>query len=277
MNEALATTPEKDVQGTEEVVTTDNEALQASEEKEQEVDAQSQDTEKVSESDDGQGKKPSGFQRRMAKFEAAIEKLVAENEYWKEVALKGVQKPAVQEPAKSRLDFATDDEWIEHRLEQERQKLIAEAQNVASQTLQQQKLVQTYQTRLEAVKKEYSDWDAVFQEATDEGLTMPQEAVDFCLESDVGPKIAYHLAKNTDEYEKFIEMSPMKRAAYLGKLEDRLSKPVAKVETVKKVSTAPAKLVDTKGSGSVKTTPAGLDRFSSKEAWKEWRQSQKKR
>jgi hypothetical protein len=266
MSEAQAATDEK-VLGTEEVAATGNDAVQASEQN-QEVDAKPQDTEVE------QGKKPSGFQRRMAKFEAAIETLNAERDYWKQQALGATKQPAPQEAAKTRLDFASDDDWIEHRLTQERQRLVQEAQQAASQTMQQQQLVQTYQQRVEAVKKDLPDWDNVFREAQDEGLTLPTDAVEFCLDSDVGPKIAYHLAKNPDEYDRIISMSPAKRLAHLGKLEDRLS---TKVEPVKRVSQAPAKLVDTKGSGAVKTTPTGMERFQSKAAWLEWYNAQRKR
>jgi len=269
MNEALAAT--EPVLGTEEVNPTVDDAVQASEQT-QEVEAKPQDTEVE------QGKKPSGFQRRMAKFEAAIEKLQQENEYWKQVALQSAKQPEPAAKPTTRLDFASDEDWVEHRLAQERSRLLQEAQQAASQTVQHEKVVQTYQTRVEAVKKDLPDWDNVFREAQEEGLTLPGDAVEFCLESDVGPKIAYHLAKNPDEYERIISMSPAKRMAHLGKLEDRLAtKPAAEPVPVKKVSAAPAKLVDTKGSGAVKTTPAGMDRFSSKQAWKDWRQSQGKR
>lgn len=268
MNEATAATEE--VLGTEVVTPTSDEAPEQASQETEEVAAKPQDTEVE------QGKKPSGFQRRMAKFEAAVEQLMEEREYWKEQALAAKRQPAVQEQPKGRLDFNTDEEWVEHRLAVERARLLQEAQQAASMTLQQEKVVQTYQARVEAVKKELPDWDNVFAEAQAEGLTLPADAVEFCLDSDVGPKIAYHLAKNPDEYDRIISMSPAKRLAHLGKLEDRLAtKPAAPV--ARKVSQAPAKLVDTKGSGAVKTTPAGMDRFSSKQAWQEWRQSQGKK
>jgi hypothetical protein len=257
--------------GTEEVNPTVDDAVQASEQT-QEVEAKPQDTEVE------QGKKPSGFQRRMAKFEAAIEKLQQENEYWKQAALKNAQQPEPAAKPTTRLDFASDEDWVEHRLAQERSRLLQEAQQAASQTIQQEKVIQTYQARVEAVKKELPDWDAVFAEAQEAGLeTMPREAVEFCFDSEVGPKIAYHLAKNPDEYERLISMSPARRLAHLGKLEDRLAtKPAAEPVPAKKVSAAPAKLVDTKGSGAVKTTPTGMDRFANKQAWKEWYAAQSK-
>lgn len=268
MNEAQAATPE--VLGTEEVTATSDEALLASEEN-QVVEAKPQDTEVE------QGKKPSTFARRMAKFEAAVDSLMQERDYWKQAALEtGKQQPAAQEQPKGRLDFGTDEEWVEHRLAQERTKLLQEAQQAASQTLQQDRVIQSYQAKVEATKKDIPDWDTVFNEAQQEGLTLPADTVEFCLDSDVGPKIAYHLAKNPDEYERLISLSPAKRLAQLGKLEDRLAVKPAPVAS-RNVSQAPAKLVDTKGNASVKTIPAGQERFASKQAWKEWQQAQGKR
>lgn len=264
MNEALAATQEE-VLGTEEVVAADNEAPEASQENEQEA------ADAPLDSGTSGEKKPSGFQRRMAKFEAALEELMEERDYWKKEATKRQPEPV---QAKSRLDFNTDEEWIEHRLQTERETLVREAQEAAAKTVETKQVIQGYQAKVNEVKKDYADWDSVFANAQEEGLTLPENAVEFCLESDVGPRIAYHLAKNPDEYDKFIAMSPARQMAYLGKLEDRVAKPTQPV--VKKVTQAPAKLTEVKG-GAAKTTPTGVDRFASKQAWREWRASQGKR
>ena len=219
--------------------------------------------------------KVSTFAKRMQKLEAKVQAQVeaakAEAEYWKQQALK--KEP--QAPAtKTRLDFVSDDEWMEHRLEQERQRLLKEAQDAAQQTIQTERVVGTYQQRVNEAKKELPDWDEVFQQAQATGLTLPDEAVQFCLDSEMGAKIAYHLAKNEDEYDRFIEMSPVRRIAYLGKLEDKLVKPK---ETPKQVTKAPAKLTDVKTGGAVKTPPSGAERFQSKAAWREWYESQQRK
>lgn len=225
----------------------------------------------------GEDKKLSGFARRMQKLEAQFQSQVnatkAELEYWKAEAMK---KATPQEAPKSRLDFSSDDEWIEHRLEAERQRLLQEAQQAAQQTMQVERVVGTYQQRVNEAKKEFADWDTVFQQAQASGATLPSDAIEFCLDSDQGARIAYHLAKNEDEYEKVLAMSPVRRIAYLGKLEDKLAKPKEPVPT-KQVTKAPAKLADVKPGGSVKPPPTGAERFQSKQAWKEWRATQGKR
>lgn len=268
MNEALAAGQEP--QGTKEEISASADEAQVASPETPEENAAPQDEQQ------GEEKKLSGFARRMqrleAQFQAQAEATKAELEYWKAEAMK---RAAPQDIQKTRLDFASDDEWIEHRLEAERSRLLQEAQQAAQQTFQVERVVGTYQQRVTEAKKELSDWDSVFQTAQASGATLPQDAVEFCLESDQGARIAYHLAKNEDEYEKFVNMSPVRRIAYLGKLEDKLAKP--KEAPSKQVTKAPPKLADVKPGGSVKPPPTGQERFASKQAWKEWRASQGKR
>ena len=270
MNEALAAGQEP--QGTEEVRPNEDQNQEASPGN-QEGSAEPQDGQQ------GEDKKLSGFARRMqrleSQFQSQVDATKTELEYWKSEAMK---KAPQQQPVKNRLDFASDDEWIEARLEAERARLLQDAQEAAHQTVQIERVVGTYQQRVNEAKKEMSDWDTVFQQAQQSGATLPQAAVEFCLESDQGARIAYHLAKNEDDYEKFLAMSPVRRIAYLGKLEDKLAvaKPKEPVQQ-KQVSKAPPKLAEVKTGGSVKTPPTGTERFQSKAAWKEWRTSQGKR
>lgn len=268
MDEALAANQE--LQGTQEEVKDNVDQPQEASPEGTESEAAPQDGQQ------GEDKKLSGFARRMqrleSQFQAQVEATKAELEYWKAEAMK---KAGPQETPKTRLDFASDDEWIEHRLEAERTRLLREAQEAAQHTLQVERVVGTYQQRVNEAKKEFGDWDTVFQQAQASGATLPQDAIEFCLDSEHGARIAYHLAKNEDEYEKVLNMSPVRRIAYLGKLEDKLAKP-APVQQ-KQVSKAPAKLADVKPGGSVKPPPTGAERFQSKAAWKEWRASQGKR
>lgn len=268
MNEALAAGQEP--QGTEEEINTSVDEAQVASPETPDADAAPQDEQQ------GEEKKLSGFARRMqrleAQFQSQVEATKAELEYWKAEAMK---KATPQETPKGRMDFASDEEWIEHRLEAERQRLLQEAQEAAHKTVQVERVVGSYQQRVNEAKKELSDWDNVFQQAQAAGATLPQDAVEFCLESDQGARIAYHLAKNEDEYEKFVSMSPVRRIAYLGKLEDKLAKP--KEAPPKQVTKAPAKLADVKPGSSVKPPPTGMERFQSKQAWKEWRSKQGKR
>lgn len=220
-------------------------------------------------------KRPSGFARRMARHAEELETARLEAEYWKREAMKATA-PAEPVTPKGRLDFNSDDEWLEHRLQTERERLIKEARETAAQQAHLEKVALTYQEQLTIAKKELKDWDTVFQTAQEEGMTLPNDAALFVLESPVGARIAYHLAKDVEAYERFIKLPPTRQAAELGKLEERFSKPKAPEETTKKVSEAPAKLAEVKGTGTKQPITAA-DRFKDKATWREWRQSTKRR
>jgi predicted outer membrane protein len=219
---------------------------------------------------DSQEKKVSTFAKRMQRLEekvsAQVEAAKLEAEFWKQQALGRAPK---EEGPKTRTDFNTDDEWIEHRLAAERDKLLKEAQEAVALTAHKDRVVNTYLERVNAAKQEYSDWDEVFSNAAANDAMLPGDAVQFCLDSAVGAKIAYHLAKNEAEYDKFIKLPPVKQIAFLGVLEDRFVT-VNKTADTKKVTAAPNKLANIKSGGSVKQAPSAATRFESKEAWKQW-------
>ena len=217
------------------------------------------------------GKKRTGFQKRMAQHQEELETARLEADFWKREALKATA-PTEKTAAKTRLDFDSDDEWLEHRLTVERQELVKEAREQAAEQARLERLAEGYTAKIAEAKKDHPDWDEVFAQA--DGATLPHEAILFCLESPAGAKIAYHLAKNEEAYEAFIKLPPNRQAVELGRLEERLSKkPVQQQEAVKRTTAAPSKLTDVRGGGT--SAPTGADRFSSKEAWRQWRNTPK--
>lgn len=82
-------------------------------------------------------------------------------------------------------------------------------------------------------------------------LIIPNIATQYLVESDVGPQLAYHLAKNPDEVTRLQKLSPSRVLAELGKLEMKLEKPAApaKADAGKptEVSKAPAPITPLAG------------------------------
>lgn len=216
-----------------------------------------------------EAKKPTGFARRWEKHAAELEAARLESEYWKKQAMTAAVTSTQEKPAvrSSRLDFESDDEWLNAKLEAEKKKWIEEANLTTKQQQQFEQVQTTFLKQVEDAKKEYKDWDEVFAAVQEAGLTLPLDCSEFIIESPVGAKIAYNLSKNEEEFERFLALSPKRQLAELGKMEDRLS--VKAAPEVKKISSAPPKLAETKGSGTV--TPLAADRFKSKEAWRQWR------
>jgi len=189
-----------------------------------------------------------GFQKRIQKFQAKISAAEQEKEYWKQVALEGRQVQVAQpQGEKPKLaDYDSVEDYVEAREQFLKQDLLAQVQQQAEQFTRRSTTMASYEQKVSEARKALPDWEEVMELAADEPTA--SETVQFCLDSDVGPRIAYHLAKNPEEHERINKLSPMRRVAELGKLEDRLKSPVA--APAKAVTKAPAKLTDVKGTGS---------------------------
>lgn len=117
-----------------------------------------------------------------------------------------------------------------------------------------------WERRVKEVSKDIEDYDEVMAEA-DTPLT--HELAVAILESDIGPRIQYYLAKNPDELEELKGMSIGKMLRMFGKLEAKLDaedgkgkkeddpKPVIKPAIVKRtVTVAPEPITPIKTAGS---------------------------
>ena len=206
-------------------------------------------------------KKPKkGFERRIEKFNQRLQQKEAELNYWREQALRGTQtQQPQQQPASNDKPKFSDYNDIEAYTEAVTEWKLNRALSEYQAQTQVQSVAKTYEQRLSEFKKETPDFDDVMAEfVEDYGDVQVPEIVQVAMESDVGPKIAYYLAQNTDEVERIAKLPPHRRLIELGKLEDRLAKPVAtetvpEVKPVKKVTSAAAPVKPVRGSGKVES------------------------
>lgn len=277
MSDTQNTPPEnEDLQGDDEVQNT--EAKDESQVKAEDA-PQDDDVKDDEDSEDSasEGKKKSGIQRRFQKFQAKLDSQLQELEYWRKVALEGgrtQQQTTQAAPSMPKLaDFDNVEEYIAAREQHLKQELLEQLSVEAKVKVEQEQMVAAYDQRVQQARAELSDWEDVMTEAADEP-TSP-ETIRFCLQSEVGPKIAYYLAKNPDANDRLNKLSPERRFAELGKLEDKLaSKQSAPAQ--KAVTKAPAKLSDVKGTvDSSKTLPVSSGEARSYSEWKAIRERQK--
>lgn len=239
---------------------------------------QDEEGDESSESESKEEKKPTGIQRRFQKFQAKLDQQAQELEYWKKVAIEGggskKQEAAPAATAQPKLaDFDNVEDYIDAREEFLKQELIEKITAEAKAKAQQETIYSQYDARVDAAKSEIPDWDEVMQEAAEEP-TAP-ETFRFCLQSEVGPKIAYHLAKNPDVHDRLNSLSPERRLAELGKIEDRLMTSKEAAPT-KKVTKAPEKMSNVKGTAdSQKSLAASTGEARSYSEWKAIRERQK--
>lgn len=114
----------------------------------------------------------------------------------------------------------------------------AEHQANERQQAQANQVINQFAERQEAFMKATPDYEEVLESADFE---VPPTAQRYLIESEMGPQLAYHLAKNPDVVTSLRKLSPARQLAELGKLEAKLEvKPTPNGGTKNDVSKAPA-------------------------------------
>lgn len=90
---------------------------------------------------------------------------------------------------------------------------------------------------IESGRKAYADFDAVINEAvSDELIPTKGPLYEAIMDSEIGDKLVYHLAKNPKEAERIGALSVYGQLRELGKLEDRLSAKKEPRETMEPIA-----------------------------------------
>jgi hypothetical protein len=125
---------------------------------------------------------------------------------------------------------------------------------------ERQKVLQTWNTRLEATKAELPDYDEML---TSSDVVVSNEVRDAILESEIGPRILYHLAENPELAAKITKSSLITALKEIGKLEARFEKNESKeVKTVAVKSKAPAPISPLKGTSSEQAVITDTDKMT---------------
>jgi len=148
-------------------------------------------------------------------------------------------------------DFKTVGEYTRALTKYEVAKAAAQSASEAqTRTQEQQQQAQAAETarqfaeRQSAFIKLTPDYEEVIENANFE---VPQLVTQYCVESEMGPQLAYHISKNPSEAERLSKLSPTRMLAELGKLESKLAPSAAPAapaapapSKVPQVSKAPA-------------------------------------
>lgn len=155
---------------------------------------------------------------------------------------------------------------VDQRLAEEKQK--AEQAKIEAQ---RQQVLNTWASRVEAAKSEIPDFEAMVGSSD---IAVSNEVRDAIFESEVGPRILYHLAENPEIAEKLQGMTLTRALATIGKLEAQFEKAKADPEPQKNVtaakSKAPAPINPIKASAAGPVTELDSNRqfHGSYQAWK---------
>lgn len=125
---------------------------------------------------------------------------------------------------------------------------------------ERQKVISTWNTRLESTKSELPDYDEMVASSD---VVVSDQVRDAILESEVGPRILYHLAENPEIAEKISKSSLITALREIGKLEARFEKNEPKeVKTVAVKSKAPAPISPIKAGTSEQVVITDTDKMT---------------
>lgn len=151
-------------------------------------------------------------------------------------------------------DFKTVAEYADALVEYKLDKRIKAREEKAAKSAQESeeaRIAREFATRQTATMKELPDYTEVLERSQ---IELPKHAMQYVMESEIGPKLAYHLAKHPQEADRIAQLSPIRAIAELGKLEVRLEKPASKQEAKADppaVSKAPSPIKPLGGDGAV--------------------------
>ena len=186
------------------------------------------------------------------------------------------QSYADTEPQPSQFNDAF--EYAKALAEFSTEKALAERdRQVAQQREQeaQQRIIQSWAQKVQEAKAELPDFDDLVASSD---VVVNNAVRDAILESDVGPRILYHLAENNDLAKKIASLSPNAALREIGKLEARFEVNPETKQTAPVVrSKAPAPIQPIRGGQGKADVPISADGefHGSYQAWKAARKSGK--
>jgi len=181
-----------------------------------------------------------------------------------------------QEPQPSQFNDAF--EYAKALAEFSTEKALAERDRQLAQQKEQeaqQKIIQSWAQKVQEAKAELPDFDDLVASSD---VVVNNAVRDAILESDVGPKILYHLAENNDLAKKIASLSPNAALREIGKLEAKFEVNPETKQTAPVVrSKAPTPIQPIRGGQGKADVPISADGefHGSYQAWKAARKAGK--
>ena len=190
-------------------------------------------------------KLPKGVQKRIDKLTRQRYELEARLRERDAIISENERKAQASQPDPDPSQFDTWEQYLDAKVEFEAGKKIREIEQ--QRTIQQKNAERfaSFNDRAAAIRQANPDYDAVLQSAA---VNVSQAVMETILESDDGPAVAYHLAKNPTELYRLNAMSERQQVLELGRISARLSAKVPERKVTQAPPPAPA--VKATGSGS---------------------------
>lgn len=177
--------------------------------------------------------------------------------YWRQLA-QGQQgaSSAPAAPSKPTPDqFDDHNTYVEALAEFKAKEIFEKAAAERAQQEAAQTRASTFAERQNAFRQQATDYDDVVGNAD---IAVQPHVLDLLQESEVGPAMAYHMAKNPAVAERLNGLSPVQAAREFGKIEATLSTPApAPAAPVKQPSKAPAPIKPVSSGAAAPVKPLG--------------------
>lgn len=227
--------------------------------------------------------KPKGksVQERIDEITAARREAEREAEYWRSKALDKQPEKQSEAPTEAngdrpdptQFEFGeADPAYIEALTDWKVETKLAAAEQRQSVNSAVQQLETNYSQRLEAVKEELPDYEDKVTKAAARGEWPCPPVVALNIKnSEVGPKVAYHLATNREEAIAISHLSPIEQAVAFGRLEAKyLNQPAIQPN----IATNAPEPAPARTKGGQFASPSGLDDRLSSDEWLRRRNAQ---
>lgn len=221
--------------------------------------------------------KPDPIQRRIDKLTREKYQLRGELEAMRRERESWNQQPTNQPlPTKAGMpkleDFSNFDEYIAAKAEFIAESKLSKAFEEREQKQREReaqeshkKRLETWQERIDAFRATASDFEEVLESAE---VSLTESMANAIMESEMGPQLAYYLARNPEEAEKLTSLSPSALNRAIGRIESKIENE----QLAKKQSTAPKPVSPVGG----RATGAGNPENMSDADWLKARRAQKR-
>jgi hypothetical protein len=149
--------------------------------------------------------------------------------------------------------FRDDDEFLQAQIDHLAEKKAAEKIAERERAKEAEQRSESFMEKAEKASERYVDFQAVVGNPT---LAINESMAEFIADSDLGPDVAYHLGKNPAKAAQIAQMSPVKAARELARIEAEIaSKPKAKPSNAPE----PINPVGSRGKSTTSSLPSDDD------------------
>lgn len=164
---------------------------------------------------------PKGARKRIQKQSHEIGELRAVVERQNQMIERVIGHVQAQQPEYKREDFASEEEYLDYRMEQRESKKASERQRAEAESRARnepvERMKQEWLEKVQVAKAEgLADYEQVVRDA---GLRLSTHELGAVSRSEFGPQIMYTLAKNPGLALSLEDMAPQDRMQALGRIE----------------------------------------------------------